>query len=127
VTVDIYPDKTFQGAVTSVGPIAVSTGSYFPCEITIDNAGGSLSAGVSARASIHVTGASHVAVPNAAVVQNNGASYVFVIKDNIAYKKDVVPGMKNDSETEILQGVDEGDAVAVTNVNTLFDQMPILS
>jgi len=127
VTVDIYPDKTFTGTVTSVGPIAVSTGSYFPCEITIDNSDGGITAGVSARASIHITGGSHVAVPSAAVVQNNGATYVFVIKDNIAHKTDVVIGLKNDSETEILRGLNVGDAVAVTNVNTLFDQMPIQS
>jgi len=127
VTVDIYPNTNYQGTVTGVGPISVSTGSYFPCEITIDNSDNGLSAGLSARASIHITGESHVAVPNAAVVQNNGATYVFVIKDNTAYKQDVVLGLKNDSETEILRGVDEGDAVAVSNVNTLFDQMPIQS
>jgi len=86
-----------------------------------------VAAGVSARASIHIRGGAHVAVPNAAVVQNNGATYVFVIKDNIAHKTDVVVGLKNDTETEILRGINAGDKVAVTNVNTLFDQMPIQS
>jgi len=127
VVVDIYPNKTLQGSVISVGPIAVSTGSYFPCEITLDNADNGLAAGLSAHASIHITGSGHVTVPNAAIVQNSGSAYVFVIKNKTAHKTDVVLGLKNDKETEILRGVNEGDAVAVTNVNTLFDQMPIQS
>ena len=127
VVIDIYPDKTFPGTVTGVGPIAVSTGSYFPCEITIDNPDDGITAGVSAHAAIHITGSDHICVPNSAVVQNNGQTYVFVINGNIAYKKEIVSGLKNDSETEILRGVDEGEAVAVSNVNTLFDQMPIQS
>ena len=125
VIVDIYPDRVFPGSLTGIGPIAVSTGSYFPCEITIDNKDNDIAAGVSAHASIRITGASRITVPNAAIIQNNGQTYVFVIKDNIAYKKDVVPGLKNDAETEILRGLEEGEAVAVSNVNTLFDQTPI--
>ena len=125
VVVDIYPDRVFPGNVTSIGPIAVSTGSYFPCEITIDNSDNDIAAGVSAHASIHIKGESRITVPNAAIVQNNGQTYVFVIKDNIANKRDVIPGLKNDTETEILRGLDEGETVAVTNVNTLFDQVPI--
>ena len=127
VIVDIYPDKAFPGTVTGYGPIAVSTSSYFPCEITIDNSVDALAAGVSARAQIHIKGNPHVAAPNSAVVQNNGQHYVFVIKDGVAHKTDVLPGLKNDEETEILRGLDEGDELAVTNVNTLFDQMPVNS
>ncbi|MDR3240284.1 MAG: efflux RND transporter periplasmic adaptor subunit [Clostridiales bacterium] len=125
VSVDIYPDKIYPGSVTGVGPISVSTGSYFPCEITLDNADGEIAAGLSARASIRVMGNDRVCVPNAAIVQNNGQTYVFVIQDNTAVKKDVAPGLKNDIETEILRGLEEGEAVAVTNVNTIFDQMPV--
>ena len=125
VIVDIYPDKVFSGSVTGVGPIAVSTGSYFPCEISIDNPDNGLAAGVSAHASIQITGAPRIIVPNEAIVQNNGRTYVFVIKDNIAVKKDVELGLKNDTSAEILRGLDEGEAVAVTNINTLFDQMPV--
>jgi RND family efflux transporter MFP subunit len=124
VTVDIYPGKTFTGTIESVGPMAVSTGEYFPIEISIPNSG-DIKPGLSAHASLDMTSPDGVVVPLSAVVQNNGQSYVFVIKDNTAAKRIVVTGLKNDKEIQILQGIEAGEKVAVTNVNNLFDNMPV--
>ncbi|MGE5632061.1 MAG: efflux RND transporter periplasmic adaptor subunit [Caulobacteraceae bacterium] len=124
VFVDIYPDKTYKGKIDSIGPMAVSTGVFFPIEISIQN-GGDIKAGLSARASIDVVDEKGVVVPAAAVVQNNGESYVYVIKDNVAVKRIVTTGLKNDKEIEILKGLEAGERVAVTNANSLFDNMPV--
>ncbi|MDF9409749.1 MAG: Macrolide export protein MacA [Pelotomaculum sp. PtaB.Bin013] len=123
IKIDSYPESKFKGSISSIGPIAVSTGEVFPVEISIKN-NGSLTAGLSAHASMN-TKVSGVVVPASSVAQNGGENCVFIIKDNIASKRVVRTGLKNDKGTQILMGVNAGESVAITNVNTLTDKMPV--
>lgn len=124
VSIDIYPDKEYKGKIENIGPMAVSTGEVFPIEISIDNTDG-IKAGLSAHASLDIADEKGVIVPASSVVTNNGESYVFVIKDNVASKRLVTIGLKSDKEIEILGGLDAGEKVAITSVNSLFDNMPV--
>ncbi len=123
VVIDSFPNRVYQGSVTTLGPIAVSTGEVFPIEVTIKN-DGHLMAGLAAHASAGVK-ASGIVVPSSAVVQSSGASYVFVIKDGVASKRLVSTGLKSDTGTLILKGLTAGEQVAVTNTNALVDNMPV--
>lgn len=124
VVVDIYSDKTLKGKIESIGPMAISTGALFPIEISIENSDG-IEAGLSAHASIGLSEEKGVVVPVSSVVQNDGKSYVYVIKDNTASKRIVTLGLKNDKEIEVLQGLEAGEKVAATNVNSLFDGIAV--
>ncbi len=123
ITVDSYPDSRFKGTISSIGPIAVSTGEVFPLEITINN-NGSLTAGLSAHAAM-ITKIKGIVVPVSSVVQGSGESYVFVIKDNTASKRVVKVGLKNDKAAQILKGLSVGEKVAVTNVSALTDNVKV--
>ncbi|TEB12952.1 efflux RND transporter periplasmic adaptor subunit [Pelotomaculum propionicicum] len=123
ITIDSYPDSKFKGNISSIGPIAVSTGEVFPLEISINNSG-SLTAGLSARASLNTT-VRGIMVPAAAVAQGGGESYVFVINENTAVKRVVKVGLKNDKTAQILKGVSAGERVAVTNVGSLSDNKTV--
>lgn len=124
VAVDIYPNKVFKGQISSIGPVAVSTGKYFPIEISIKNSD-NIKAGLSAHAAINLTADESVIVPASSVVQNNGQSYVYVIKDKIASKRVVEIGLSNDKEIQIIKGLDAGEQVATTNLNSLFDKVSV--
>jgi RND family efflux transporter MFP subunit len=123
VVIDSFPNRVYQGSVTTLGPIAVSTGEVFPVEVTIKN-DGHLMAGLTAHASASVK-ASGIVVPSSAVVQSSGASYVFVIEDGVASKRLVSTGQRSDKDTLILKGLAAGERVAVTNTNALADNMPV--
>ncbi|HVI42600.1 MAG TPA: efflux RND transporter periplasmic adaptor subunit [Anaerovoracaceae bacterium] len=122
--IDIYPDQTFKGTVSEIGSMSVSTGAYFPIEISMQNTD-QFASGISAHADISAKGAKHMIVPASAIVDNNGENYLFVIEDGIAKKTMVLTGLKNDDKIEILKGLKGGEAVAVTNANHLFDGMPV--
>lgn len=122
--IDIYPERTFKGTISEIGAMSVSTGAYFPIEISMQNTDG-FASGISAHADIKAKGMDHLIVPSSAVVENNGGNYLFVIEDGIAKKTTVLTGLQNDDEIEILKGLKGGEAVAVTNANHLFDGMPI--
>ncbi len=123
VTIDSYPDKILTGKVTSIGPIAVSTGQVFPVEITMMNDIG-LMAGLSAHASLSAE-VEGLIVPSSSVMNSNGESYVFVIKDQIASRQLVKVGLKNNKQAQILEGLDQGEQIAVSNVKALADKMPV--
>ncbi len=123
ITIDSYPVNEFKGTISSIGPIAVSTGEVFPLEITVKN-DGSFTAGLSAHASV-LTRTKGIVAPVSSVVQNSGESYVFVVKDKTASKRAVKVGLKNDQAAQILQGLDAGEIVAVTNVSALTDNMTV--
>ena len=122
--IDIYPDRTFKGTISDIGSMSVSTGAYFPIEISMPNTG-NFASGISAHAEIKATGAERLIVPASAVVDNNGEICVFVIQDGVAKKTTVMTGLQNDEQIEILQGLKGGETVAVTNANHLFDGMPV--
>lgn len=122
--IDIYPDRTFKGTVTEIGAMSVSTGAYFPIEISMQNTD-NFASGISAHADIKATGMEHLIVPATAVVDNNGESYLYVIEDGVAKKTAVLTGLQNDDKIEILKGLKGGEKVAATNANHLFDGMPV--
>lgn len=124
ITVDSYPDSRFKGTIASIGPIAVNTGEVFPLEVALKNDGG-LTAGLSARAAM-ITKIKGIVVPSSSVVRGDGESYVFVIKDNTASKRVVRVGLKNDRAAQILEGLDAGEQVAVTNVSALTDNTTVI-
>lgn len=124
VSIDVYSGKVFKGQISNIGPVAVSTGKYFPIEISINNTG-DIKAGLSAHVSINLTSDEGIIVPASAVVQNNGQNYVFVIKDKVASKRTVEIGLTSNKEIQILKGLDAGEQVATTNLNSLFDKMPV--
>lgn len=119
INIDSYPGMVFKGTVTSIGPIAVSTGEVFPVEISLQNGQG-LMAGLSAHSTL-INKASGIILPLSSIQQSNGQNYVFVIKDNIAYQREVRTGLSNDREIEIISGLSEGERVAISNVGQLTD------
>jgi HlyD family secretion protein len=123
VIIDSYPDNNLKGTISSLGPIAVSTGEVFPLEIIINNSGG-LTAGLSARAAVS-TIVKGIMVPASAVTQGGGESYVYVINDNTVSKRVVKVGLKNDQDAQIIKGLNAGEQVAATNVSALTDSTTV--
>lgn len=123
IYVDSYPGRTFAGTVSSVGPITVSTGQVFPVEITVSNEG-SLMAGMSAHSTLIIK-SQGIAVPLAAVQQENGQNFVFVADDAQVKRRLVRTGFGNDTEIIVLEGLSEGEQVITTSLNILADGMQV--
>lgn len=53
-----------------------------------------------------------IVVPTEAIkVEKGNKPYVFILKDNIAYKREVKVGLEGEREVEILEGIDEDELV----------------
>jgi HlyD family secretion protein len=124
VWADVQPDKTFQGTVTRIYPATVSTGEYFPIDITFSN-DGTLKPGLSGHATLTLAAQSAVTVPSSAVVMLNGNTYVYIVKDNKAERCKVSVGFSDGKTDVITQGLEEGAVVVTENASSLFDGVPV--
>ena len=94
VTVDALPSSRYAGRIQQVGPIAASTGQYFPVVVSLKN-DGRLLAGMTAKASFITTGGPGIIIPLNAVAGNeDGHADVFVMAQP---GRALVPGV--DGET----------------------------
>lgn len=123
INIDSYSGVVCKGTITSIGPIAVNTGEVFPLEISLNNNQG-LMAGTSAHSTL-ITKTTGIIIPSGSIQQTDSENYVFVIEDNIAHKRVVKTGLKNDARTEIISGLEEGEKVAVSNISLLTDGMSV--
>jgi len=119
VMVDSYPGITFKGSITSLGPMAVSTGQVFPVEISLSNDRG-LMPGLSAHSTL-TTQAAGLVIPKEAIQRGDDRSFVFVVQDNKVWQREVTTGLFDDRDIIIITGLSEGERVAAANVSQLSD------
>ena len=113
VKLDVYGDEVFKGKVSLVYPTINAATRTFPVEITIANANQRVRPGMFARVTFSYGSASHVVVPDQAVIKQTGAGdkYVYAVEDGKVVFKKVELGRRMGTEYELLSGVNSGDVV----------------
>lgn len=120
MTMDAFSTKTFTGKILVIDTNGqVSSGvTTYPATIVFDTSGDNIYPNMAVDAKIITKVKSDVIlVPSAAVQTSNGQSTVGVVKNNKENQVNVEIGDSNDTQTEIISGVSEGDTV-VTSVIT---------
>lgn len=118
LTLDAFPDKTFTGRVATVNTNgSVSSGvTTYPTTIIFDSALDSTYPNMGVNATIITDIKDNVIlVPSAAVQTTNGQSMVRVMRNGQVTQIPVEIGNSNDTQTEIISGVNVGDEVVTGN------------
>src|SRR5712692_4579339 len=100
------------GRVTSLDPVAtIQSGvPVYGIDVTIDVPNGQVKPGMTGTATVIIASRQGVlTVPNLAIRTTNGRRYLQILKDGEAVDTDVVFGIANDTTTEVVSGVQEGD------------------
>ncbi len=114
ITVDAYPDKKFNGKLLQISPFVNPMTKTAEGEIVVPNQGHLLKPGMFARVELIIEEHKDVlVVPNKAVIEQEGREIVFVIDGNIAKLKEVETGFKDESKTEIISGLEQGESVII--------------
>jgi HlyD family secretion protein len=125
VSVDVMPGKQYTGRVEQVGPVAAATGQYFPVVVTLPN-DGRLLAGMTAKASFALNSVQGILIPQSAVgAGEDGQAFVFVVSGGSVHKRAVTLGMRDDTDVQVLSGLQAGESVATSNVDALQDGMGV--
>lgn len=118
LTLDAFSDKTFTGVVSAVntGGTVSSNVTTYPATITFDTAVNNIYPNMGVNAKIITSIKSNVIlVPSAAVQTTNGQSMVRLMRNGQATQVSVEIGNSNDTQTEIISGVNVGDEVITGN------------
>jgi HlyD family secretion protein len=116
VTVDAIGTAKMTGKVSSLDPVAtIASGvPVYGVDVTIDLPSAAVKPGMSGTANVIIASSPNaLTVPNLAVKTLSGRRYLTVMKDGQQVDTDATFGLSNDTVTEVLTGVQEGDVVAL--------------
>ena len=116
VTLDALTGVELGAHVTSISTVGTTSSSVvsYDATLTLDQRDSRVKPGMSASASVIVTQAQGVTVPNAAITGTGSLATLNVVKDGKKVSQQVVVGLKGDSRTVIISGLKAGDQVALT-------------
>lgn len=126
VTIDALGQK-FSGKLIYVSPAMDDSAKTYTARLELDPAQTQIKAGLFARTQVDVMQRPQTLfVPKEAVIKKNGLTSVYIVKDDLTVeKRDVKIGLLNDTTEEIIDGVQNGEVVALTNQDRLKDGMKI--
>lgn len=114
VSVEAHPDRTFTGKIWRINPSVDQQTRSFEVEALIDNHESLLKPGFFVKATIpssYVVDA--LFVPQDALLYVYGVYKVFVIDGNTLKEKEVKIGERSGDEVEIIDGLAQGDRIAL--------------
>ncbi|MBW2279382.1 MAG: efflux RND transporter periplasmic adaptor subunit [Deltaproteobacteria bacterium] len=130
--VDVWADEEFAGVVTGVGSAADPQSQKYPVEMRVPNPDHRLLPGMLGRVRFELgEGRAAIRIPRAAAQSEFELSYVYVIEDvdgaSVAMRRRVstrrVPFRPD--LLEVLNGLQEGDRVAVSRIRELRDGLSV--
>lgn len=94
--------------------------------IDLNNPRQVLQPGMFATAKIFVNEQSHaLVIPRSAVLSDHEGYFVFIVEKNIAHKTKIKPGIINDNQVQVLQGLQAGQMVVYLGNYELEDGMKV--
>lgn len=122
VSIGSISDEILSGTITAAAPSADKAKQTFLVKITLDNPPSIIKGGMFAQVQFVIDRAENcILVPLASVIEEEGKKYVFIVNNDKAIKKEVVTGIFDDKEIQILEGLNEGDKVVVKGQDFLKD------
>ncbi|OGW75136.1 MAG: hypothetical protein A2Z72_06900 [Omnitrophica bacterium RBG_13_46_9] len=127
IGVDAYPEEVFIGKVTKISPIVDLDTRTAPIEISVSNKDYRLGPGMFARVKLIIKERKNVPVVlQEAIVSEKCNPYVYVVKENISYRRDVKLGLRKGPYYEVTEGLTEGDVVVIMGQQLLTDGTQVL-
>jgi RND family efflux transporter MFP subunit len=121
VTMEAFGDRKFQGKVWRISPTVDQSKRTFIVEALINNPSGELKPGSYARATLPTNKSEKVRlIPARAIAYVFGSNKAYVVTAaNTIEAREVKLGDRFDQNVEILEGLEDGETVAVTQLARL--------
>lgn len=120
VQLEAFEGKKFRGEVWRISPMVDQTKRTFVVEARVDNHDGELKPGSYARAIVPTQKVEHIRlVPSRAVQYVFGTNKAYVIRNDVVEAHDLKLGDRFKDDVEVIEGLNEGDQVATTQLGRL--------
>lgn len=122
VTVDVLPGVMFEGKISYIAPALAGTSRTFEIEIQINNRDRILKPGMNANVQIsEFTRDNAVVLPQDLIVDYGDVQYVFVLEGDIAKKRELKLGGRNNNLVLVDSGLNPGDKLITDGFQALKD------
>lgn len=120
ISVEAFAGRKFSGRIARIAPTVDQSKRTFIVEALIPNGNGDLKPGSYARARVPTDMREEVrVVPARAINYVFGSNKAYVVKNNVVEARDVKLGDRFEQQVEVLEGLAEGDVIALTRLNQL--------
>ena len=123
ITVDALPGKEFAGTVIRLYPTMDAATHTFMAEVQVRNEKRELRPGMYARVTLNFGATNNIAVPDAAIVKQQGSGqrsvYVLDSETSTVSLRNIELGRHFDGKYEIVAGLEEGEVVVVKGQTAL--------
>jgi multidrug efflux pump subunit AcrA (membrane-fusion protein) len=129
VQVDSYPDREFAGLIVAINPSLDSASRALQAIVGVRNPEALLRPGMfgDARVVLPTEGRRGLTVPTEAVTEAVGGAFkVFVIRDGHAESRVVTLGTRDEGFVQVVEGLQEGEDVAIAGLDKLTDGAPVV-
>jgi len=124
--VDALAGREFEGVVDRIAPVVDAGSGTFRVVCAFDPEDGALQPGMFARIGIDYDNrAAALAIPRAALLEDDGEAAVFVVRDGKAVRVAIVSGYVDGGFIEVREGLSEGDRVVTAGKIALRDGSPV--
>ena len=125
-TVEAYPTREFEGTVRQIAPKGTIISGVVNFEVMIDIASpvDVLRPDMTANVSIRTAEREALVLPNEAIQRQGFEQFVYIEENGRLVTRSVVAGTRETGITEIRQGLNAGDVVAIVNAAQANAQNP---
>ncbi len=126
VSLDAYPDRSFDGRITYIAPTATRPRRSFEAEVEVENADGTLRSGLIVRTGLQRrVFEDAVVVARDALVERDGILHAFVLEDGTAGLRSITLGPDEDDRVVITAGLEVGETLITNGHRDLVDGQPV--
>lgn len=122
VSLDAYPDRSFEGRITYIAPSATRPGRNFQAEVEVANADGTLRSGLIVRTRLQRRIFENaVVVARDTLVERDGILHAFVLDGGEADLRSITLGPDEGDRVVITAGVEVGETLITEGHRNLLD------
>lgn len=118
----IYPGEEFSGTVNYVAPTLNAANRTFEIELIMNNSDGRLKPEMSANIEILKSSTDDaIVLQQDYIIDFGNEKYVFVLENDIAKKKSIVIGGRDNNNVQITGGLNKGDKLIIEGYQSVVD------
>ncbi len=122
ITLDAFPNQTFQGKVFAINPLVDTNGRSIVIRAMVKNTEARLRPGMFARVRLLFSDErDSVAVPEQSLIPVGDEHFLFKVVDGRAQRFKIDIGQRREGQVEVLQGLTAGDVVVTAGQLKLRD------
>lgn len=120
-----WPERTFRGTVQTIGTRIDPVTRAVSVRAVVPNADGALRPGMLLIVKLQSDRRDAVTIPERSIDPVRDQSFVYVVEDGRAMRREISAGVRRDGRVEVIDGVAVGDRVVTDGLVKLRDGAPV--